>query len=111
MLPLAPEDGAEAVVGLMATVQFCPTCVMVRTLLLIRTVPVRVAALTFAAMAKLNAESPVPTAALWKVIHGTLVVAVQLQPALVLISMLAVMPSAGALKADWDKFTSQAAAV
>ena len=111
MLPLVPEDGTEAVVGLMVTVQFCPTWLMVRTLLLIRTVPVRVAALTFAAMAKLNAESPVPTAALWKVIHGTLEVAVQLQPALVVISMLVVMPSAGALNVDWDKLTSHEAAV
>ena len=48
--PVAPEVGNEALVGLMATVQFCPPCRTKMVLLLMRMLPVRVVGVGLEAM-------------------------------------------------------------
>ena len=64
MLPLDPEEGTEALAGLMATKQFCPNCVTVKTLLFTNKLPVLVLGVALGATVKANVPSPLPMAAL-----------------------------------------------
>ena len=110
MLPLAPDAGTEALAGLIATAQFWPNWVTVTTLLFTSRLPILAVAFTLAVTENANVPSPFPAAALWNVIHGTFDVAVQLQPAFVMISKLLEIPSAAAANVVCDMFTSHDAA-
>ena len=107
--PVAAFLSTDALCGEMLIEHVCAACEKLMILLLTITEPVRALAVLLGATVKETLPSPLPAAAVWKVIQGTVEEALQVQPVVVATSKEPSNPSIGAVIDVAERVTSHEA--